>query len=164
MDSVVASRRATCEDAGPIAAIYNAGVAEGVATFRATSVDATAFERRIGAGELFLVAEEASEVVGACWVNDYDPVHQYYAGVGEVTLYVDPLSRRQGVGRVLLEAVAAEALSRGRHKLLAKIFSDNEPSLALFRACGYREVGTHHRHSQLHGEWKDVVVVERLLG
>jgi phosphinothricin acetyltransferase len=34
----------------------------------------------------------------------------------------------------------------------------------LFAALGWREVGVHVRHGRLDGEWKDVVVVERLLG
>jgi hypothetical protein len=31
------------------------------------------------------------------------------------------------------------------------------------RECGWREIGAHQRHAQLDGEWKDVLVVERLL-
>ncbi len=156
-------RRAAAADAAPIAAIYAAGVAEGIATFQATPVDPSAFELRIRAGDLFLVAEEDGEVLGAAWVSDYDPVHDYYAGVGEATLYVERGSRRRGAGRALLEALGAGAQAAGRHKLVAKIFVTNQPSLELFRACGYRQVGTHHRHGELRGDWLDVVVVERLL-
>src|SRR6478735_9260073 len=29
---------------------------------------------------------------------------------------------------------------------------------------GFREVGTYYRHGQLDGAWRDVVIVERLLG
>ena len=32
------------------------------------------------------------------------------------------------------------------------------------RSCGFREVGLHERHARLDGEWRDVVIVERLLG
>ena len=38
------------------------------------------------------------------------------------------------------------------------------PSIALVKSCGWREVGVHRRHGRLDGEWKDVLVVERLLG
>ena len=34
----------------------------------------------------------------------------------------------------------------------------------LCRALGFREVGTYLRHGRLDGEWKDVVIVELLLG
>jgi len=37
-------------------------------------------------------------------------------------------------------------------------------SIALLRACGRREVGVHRRHGALDGEWKDVLVVEKILG
>lgn len=157
------TRRASPADAGAIAGIYGAGIAEGGATFQTTAAKAAAFEHRIRTGELFLVAEEGGTVVGAGWVSDYDPVHDYYAGVGEATLYVEPRHRRMGAGRALLEALAAAAEGGGRHKLVAKVFATNEASLALFEACGYRRVGTHRRHGELWGEWKDVVVVERLL-
>ena len=150
-------------DAEAIATVYNQGVEERVATFQPEPVAPAAFSERVEAGELFLVAEEGTDVVGVAWVSDYDPAHDYYAGVGEVTLYVERASRRAGTGRMLLEAIGTQAASAGRHKLVAKIFASNEPSLALFESSGYRQVGVHHRHGRLDEEWKDVVVVERLL-
>ena len=33
----------------------------------------------------------------------------------------------------------------------------------LCRRHGFREVGVYHRHAQLDGVWRDVVIVERLL-
>jgi L-amino acid N-acyltransferase YncA len=109
------------------------------------------------------VAEVGATVVGTAWVTAYDPAHEYYAGVGEATLYVERSGRRRGIGGALLEALSAEAARRGRHKLVAKIFTSNEPSIALFGACGFRKVGVHVRHGRLDGEWKDVLVMERSL-
>lgn len=156
-------RRASTADADAIAAVYGAAVAAGGATFQAAPLGALAFESRVRAGELFLVAEEGAAVAGAAWVTDYDPVHDYYSGVGEATLYVDSRFRRMGAGRALLEALAAGAGAGGRHKLVAKVFATNEASLALFGACGYRLVGTHRRHGEVRGEWIDVVLFERSL-
>ena len=34
---------------------------------------------------------------------------------------------------------------------------------ALLKRVGFREVGIYERHAQLHGTWRDVVIVERLL-
>jgi L-amino acid N-acyltransferase YncA len=73
-------------------------------------------------------------------------------------------ARGDGVGRELLQALATEAEHRGYHKLLSRIFPENAASLALARACGFREVGVHRKHGKLDGAWKDTVVVERLLG
>jgi L-amino acid N-acyltransferase YncA len=111
-----------------------------------------------------MVAKGGGRVVGWASVAPYDEAHEYYAGVGEATLYVDPKTRRGGTGRALLTALADEAERRGYHKLVGKIFTSNEPSIALVKSCGWREVGVHRRHGRLDGEWKDVLVVERLLG
>ena len=57
-----------------------------------------------------------------------------------------------------------EAARLGYWKLIAKLFTDNRPSIALGRACGFRDVGVHLRHGRLDGRWRDVLVTERLLG
>jgi phosphinothricin acetyltransferase len=87
-----------------------------------------------------------------------------YEGIGEHAVYVTHAARGTGVGRALLAALADEAQRRGYHKLTSRIFADNEQSLAAHRAAGFTEVGVQRRHGQLDGEWKDCVLVERLLG
>jgi L-amino acid N-acyltransferase YncA len=84
--------------------------------------------------------------------------------VAEFSVYVDRASRGQGVGRVLIQELIAEAELRGLWKLVSRIFPENEASLALCRASGFRQVGVYERHARLDGVWKDCVVVERLLG
>jgi phosphinothricin acetyltransferase len=44
------------------------------------------------------------------------------------------------------------------------VFADNHASRAAHRAAGFIEVGVQRRHGRLDGEWKDCVLVERLLG
>jgi len=44
------------------------------------------------------------------------------------------------------------------------VFTDNAASLALLAGLGFREVGVYRRHARLEGRWRDVVIVERLLG
>jgi phosphinothricin acetyltransferase len=50
------------------------------------------------------------------------------------------------------------------HKLQSRLFADNAASRAAHAAAGFREVGIQRRHARLDGEWKDCVLVERLLG
>ena len=95
-------------------------------------------------------------MIGWARVSPYDDAHDYYSGVGEATLYVERAARRGGAGGALLAALAAEAERRGYHKLIGKIFNSNQPSIALVRSCGWREVGVHRRHGRFDGEWKDV--------
>ena len=67
------------------------------------------------------------------------------------------------LGRATLEALIDECGRRGLWKLVSRVFPENEASLALCRSLGFREVGVYRRHAQLDGEWRDVVIVERLL-
>jgi len=157
-------RSATRHDAEAIARIYRHGIEERGATFQTQAPRADEIAAEIAAGRLMLVAEAGGHVVGWASVGPYDDAHPYYAGVGEATLYVDRAARRGGAGRALLGALADEAGRRGHHKLIGKIFASNKPSIALVKSCGWRQVGVHQRHGRLDGEWKDVLVVERLLG
>jgi L-amino acid N-acyltransferase YncA len=157
-------RPATRGDVGAIAWIYAQGISERVATFQTRAPRAEEIAAQIAAGALIVVAEAGGRVIGWASVRAYDDPHDYYAGVGEATLYVDRAARRGGAGRALLGALADQAERRGYHKLVGKIFTSNEPSIALVKSCGWREVGVHHRHGRLDGVWKDVLMVERLLG
>jgi L-amino acid N-acyltransferase YncA len=157
-------RPARTGDAEAIARIHAQGIAERIATFQTQAPSPRAVAERIARGELVLVAEASGEVAGWASVGPYDDAHSHYARVREATLYVDHRARRAGAGRALMEALAQAAEDRRYYKLIGKIFTSNAPSLALVRSCGWREVGVHLRHGRLDGEWKDVVVVERLLG
>jgi L-amino acid N-acyltransferase YncA len=112
----------------------------------------------------FLVAEDASgQVIGFARVTPYSD-RCVYSGVGEHGVYVGREARGQGLGRALLEALAAEAERQGLYKLTSRVFTTNAASRAAHRAAGFVEVGVQRRHGRLDGEWKDCVVVERLLG
>jgi L-amino acid N-acyltransferase YncA len=158
----VSIRPAERADAERVAVIFNEGVEDRVATFETRSADAETAIRWID-HDLVVVAERGGAIVGWAKASPYSDAHHYYDGVREATLYVERGARRTGVGRALLEALAGAAGEAGAHKLVAKIFTDNEPSIAMIAGLGWREVGVHRRHGRLDGEWKDVLVVERLL-
>ena len=157
-------RPALPQDAEAIAAIYNQGIEERQATFQTRLHDPGELELKTEQrGGQLLVAEREGQILGwAAW-SGYDDPAEYYTGVAECAVYVGREARRRGIGAELLEGLAAEAPKAGIHKLLAKIFTSNQASVALFRRCGFREVGTHRRHGRLDDEWKDVVLLERLL-
>ena len=156
-------RPAEPRDAAAIAAIYNQGIEERQATFetepRSPEDIRTALER----GEFVLVEESDGAVRGWARVGGYSE-REAYAGVGECQIYVEREARRRGVARELIESLCEEAEARGYWKLIGKIFPENDGSVGLLRRCGFRDVGLHHRHGRLDGEWRDVLVVERLLG
>ena len=70
----------------------------------------------------------------------------------------------RAIGRRLLDEICLAAEAAGLHKLTSRIFSDNAASIAAHEAAGFVVVGVQRRHGRLDGEWRDCVVVERLLG
>ncbi len=155
-------RPAVPADAARVVEIFNQGVEDRVATFETRQADAGKAAGWIEE-DLILVAERDGVLVGWARAGPYADRHDYYEGVREATLYVEREARRTGVGRELLSALAGAAAEAGAHKLVGKIFTSNEPSIAMVGGLGWREVGAHERHGALDGEWKDVLVVERVL-
>ena len=156
-------RDASLADGEAISVIYNAAIAERGSTFETKPRDAADFSTRIGTERFpFLVAEVGHEVVGWAGLGPYSD-RSCYAGIGECSVYAAPVVRGRGIGTALTEALAVEAERRGFHKLLGKLFTDNDASIRLVERCGFSSVGLHRRHGQLDGRWRDVLVVERLL-
>ena len=157
-------RAARSADAQAVADIYNEGIETRLATFETEPRSAPEVEAWLGGGERLplLVAEEDDVVLGWARLLAYSD-RPVYAGVGEVSVYVTAPARGRGIGTGLLEALQQRAAELGYWKLVGKLFTANSASAAMVRRCGWREVGMHHRHSRLDGEWRDVLVVERVL-
>ena len=160
-------REATEDDAGRIAQIYNQGIADRLATFETTlrseAAVVTALRERKVSGHPVVVFETGASVVAFAWASRY-PQRDCYEGVAEFSVYVSREARGLGHGRRVLKALVTECEARGTWKLVSRVFPENGASLALCRALGFREVGTYRRHAQLDGQWRDCVVVEKLLG
>jgi L-amino acid N-acyltransferase YncA len=63
-----------------------------------------------------------------------------------------------------MEALIDAAQAAGFWKLVSRVIVENDASRSLLRSLGFREVGTYERHAKLDGQWRDVVIVEKLLG
>jgi L-amino acid N-acyltransferase YncA len=155
-------RGARADDAAAVAAIYNAGIRERSSTFETREREPAEIAERIASEAVFLVAEVDGRVVGFAATSPYSQ-RAAYAGIAECSVYVDADMRGRGLGTQLLTALAREAERQGFHKLLGKLFSSNEASTRLVAGSGFRVVGTHERHGRLDGEWRDVILVERIL-
>jgi phosphinothricin acetyltransferase len=157
-------RHATEADAAEIAAIHNAGIAERQATFETDELSPADVTGWVGRDdEPLLVAELDGQVAGFARVlRSSDRCAT--SGVGEYTIYLAADARGRGTGARLLEALITAAERVGYWKLIGKIFTTNAASAALAKRAGFREVGVHERHGRLDGEWKDLLIVERLLG
>ena len=156
-------RPAKPADLDRVVEIYNAGIAERVAAFETTPRTVEDIRSWVEDGQPFIVAIDDEQVVGWARAGEYSD-RCVYQGVGEHAVYVHPDDRGRGLGRALLVELCAEAERRGLYKLTSRVFADNEPSRAAHRAAGFEEVGIQRRHGKLDGQWKDCVLVERLLG
>ena len=158
-------RLATATDAAAIARIYNQGIEDRVATFETEPRTVQQIEAQLAEkGDRYptVVVERDGRVVAWATVGSYRS-RPCYAGTGEHSVYVERGARGSGAGRVALEGLFHACQARGFWKLVSRIFPENTPSLALHERTGFRVVGVYRRHGKLDGEWRDCVIVEKLL-
>ena len=161
----IATRPATAVDAAAIAAIYNEGIADGIATFETEPRTAETIARQLAdRGDRFptVVAERNGRVIAWASAGPYRN-RPAYAGVAEHSVYVARAARGSGAGRAALEALCRAYAQHGFWKLVSRIFPENTASLALHERCGFRVVGVYQRHGKLGDEFRDRVIVEKLL-
>lgn len=142
-----------------MSAIYREGIATGMATFETQVPTWEAWDRDHRA-DCRLVACLDGAIVGWAALTSVSG-RCVYAGVAEVSIYVSADVRGQGVGKQLLLFLVEASEAAGIWTLQAGIMRDNTASIALHRACGFREVGYRERLGRLHGEWRDVILMER---
>jgi len=142
-----------------VARIYAEGIATRNATFEMQVPSWAEWDRGHLAEHRF-VAVDNGEVLG--WIA-LAPVSSRccYAGVAEVSSYVAEGARGRGIGTALLERLVASSERAGIWTLETGVFPENEPSLALLKRFGFREVGVRERIGKLDGVWRDVVFLER---
>ena len=150
-------------DWSAVRAIYAEGIATGDATFELEPP---------GTWEQFdskylpaprLVARDGDRVAGWAALSSVSQ-RAVYRGVAEVSIYVRATERGKGLGRSLLSRLTELSESEGIWTLQAGIFPENESSIRLHEACGFRIVGTRVRIGQLHGRWRDTLLLERRSG
>jgi len=147
------------EDWDRVSEIYREGIESGNATFETSPPSWEKWDAaHLPGGRL--VARVGGRIAG--WAA-LSPVSDrcVYAGVAEVSIYVSAETRGQGVGKALLAALVAAAERAGIWTLQSGTFPENAASIALQKACGFREVGRRERLGKMGGRWRDVVLLER---
>jgi L-amino acid N-acyltransferase YncA len=155
-------RLASPRDAVAIAAIYNQGIEDRVATFETTPRTPDEIVTWFDGVHPTVVVESGERVVAFASTSIYRP-RACYAGIAEVSLYVERSFRGCGAGRVAMREIIAEAERAGFWKLVSRVFLDNQASRGLIASTGFREVGIYKNHGKLDGIWRDVLIVECLI-
>jgi L-amino acid N-acyltransferase YncA len=148
----------------PVREIYREGILGENATFEADVPDWQKWD----AGHLpepRLVARVRGQVVGWAALSRVS-ARRVYAGVAEVSLYIDGRYQRRGIGDALLAALVQASEKSGIWTLQASIFPENQASIRLHEKHGFRIVGQRERiakmnYGSLQGKWRDTIFMER---
>lgn len=94
-------------------------------------------------GDLFFVAEIEGEIIGYSIT-----CVEYFEGelVGHVhSIAVDPVCRRRGVGRMLMEETFRKLHEHGIRSVILEVSATNEPGLSFWKSLGFSPVGIKRR-------------------
>lgn len=156
------------DDVAAIAAIYAHHVLHGTGTFETeapTAADMAARRADVLSKNLpYLVAERDGELLGFAYCNWFKP-RPAYRFSAEDSIYLADNARGQGLGARLLAALSQAAETVGVRKLIAVIGdSANAGSIGVHRAQGFTHVGVLKDCGWKFGEWRNVVLMEKVLG
>ena len=142
-----------------VKAIYENGIATGNATFQTSSPEWEEWDNA-HVKTCRLVAIENERVLGWAAITAVSG-RCVYAGVGEVSVYVDEKARGKGIGKRLLEELIKESEQHNFWTLQAAIFPENIASIKIHQASGFRIIGTRERVGQMNGTWRYTILLER---
>ena len=159
-------RRAHAADAEAIAAIYNQGIEDRVATLETelrTPDERRAWLAARGERHPVLIAERGGAVLAWASLNPFNP-RAAYAHVADLSIYVARSARGSGVGRVLLGRIIDEARGLGFHKMVLAAFPRTPPACGSTRGWASPPWGRTASRAASDGCWVDVIVMEQILG
>jgi L-amino acid N-acyltransferase YncA len=113
-----------------------------------------------------LVIASACDEIDKCTVLGWAVLSPFskravYAGVAEVSIYMDPSAQGLGLGEQLLGDLIVQSEAAGIWTLQAGIFPENTASLRLHQKLGFRAIGLRERIGKMDGQWRDSLLLER---
>ncbi|MPM21495.1 L-methionine sulfoximine/L-methionine sulfone acetyltransferase [bioreactor metagenome] len=157
------------DDITAITAIYRHHVLHGTGTFEVEPPSEADMRQRradvLGKGLPYLVAEgEHGDILGFAYCNWFKP-RPAYRFSAEDSIYVADAARGQGVGRLLLDALCADAEQAGVRRLMAVIGdSANAGSIGVHSAAGFSHAGVLRSVGWKFDKWLDIVLMDKPLG
>jgi L-amino acid N-acyltransferase YncA len=139
--------------------IYRMGIETGNATFETQVPDWKTWDLKHLPHSRF-VSENNGYVSGWVALSSFSS-REVYCGVAEVSIYVDALFRRKGIGSALMNRLILASEKKNIWTLFSSVFPENEATLNLHLHHGFRITGKRERIAQLHGIWRDTLLLER---
>lgn len=161
-------RPTVAADIPAIARIYGHAVLHGTATFELEPPTDDEMMRRFdklrAGGFPYVVAEIGGAVVGYAYAGAFRERPAYRFTV-EDSIYIAPEMHKRGIGRALLTRLIADSEASGFRQMIAVIGDSAQAgSIALHRACGFRDAGVFAAVGFKFGRWLDTVQMQRALG
>ena len=104
-----------------------------------------------------IVTKGDNNIIGTCSIK----ITRRSATIG--MLIGDPDYQGKGIGKEVEKALIDFCFNElDLHSVNASILADNERSLRCAKSVGFKECGVKHEVEFVHGEWKDVIILEIL--
>lgn len=157
-------RRAAAEDLEKLLEIYNYEVEQGIATLDLRPRTFEEWEQWYAVHNVdnhpLIVAEKDGQVAGYASLSSYRDKEAYQSTV-ELSVYIGPRYRRQGIASMLMEAILEEARQDERtHLVVSVITAGNEASVRLHEKFGFSFCGTVHEVGMKFGKYLDIETYE----
>ena len=157
---MIAIRPARPDDAAQIAAIYAPYVASGIISFEEVPPGVEEVRARMakanGVYPWLVAADAETDTVLAYAYADRFRERRAYRFVVETTIYVAGDQHRQGVGRLLYEALIDTLRAQDFTQAISSISLPNDASIALHESVGFRRAGVYREVGWKDGRWIDV--------
>lgn len=157
-------RPAQQQDLPALLAIYNHEILNGVATFdlqpKSLAERQSWFDEHNKNNHPLLVAEQDGAVLGYASLSRYAEKAAYNSTV-ELSVYIAPSARRQGIASQLMHAVIELAKKdNATYLIVSLITGTNQASISLHQKFGFNKVGTLHQVGYKHQQFLDVHIYE----
>lgn len=107
------------------------------------------------------VAAWDGEIAGWLGFQNFYSARRAYDVTAELSVYIAPRFRRQGIGYALLKHAIARSPALGIKNLVGCIFATNEASLKLFEKFGFERWGRLPAIAEFEDQTCDLVIVGR---
>lgn len=158
-------RPVCAEDIPSLTDIYNYYVINSTATCQIDPISEVEMERTVIPTDpkyrTFVILLEG-QLCGYVLFTRFKERMAFY-NTAEVTIYLKQGFTSRGIGKRALSLIEENARQSGIHSLVSLISSENEASIRLFNACGYRKCAEFHESCLKFGRYFGLICCEKLI-
>lgn len=153
-------------DAEEILKIYEPFVKNTTITFEFEVPSVEEFRNRIAQTMdeyPYLVCLKGGKIAGYAYAHRYQQ-RAAYQWNAELSVYVDEVYQRLGIGKTLYHALMELLQLQGIRNVYGIVTSPNENSEKLHENLGFSKLGVYHSTGYKLGAWHDVILFEKTIG